>query len=187
MENLREEIIRSQLEIRTEIKGLTRKINSIERSDELHRETEGELVKAATQLKKKVGDALSVQWHTTGLLQQGMKDHQNQVSKILEKVTTGCAAQGGPTFQTGEGSSRAMVAASEAPTFPKTTPKPEPSPRSEKKPAPPPKPKTKTQVRKKTVHYRPYSTRPSPYRFPKPTKSGVEVISSSSSSEYESE
>ena len=188
IEHLREEIIRSQLEIRTEIKGLSRKINTIERSAELHRETEGELVKAATQLNKKVGDALSVQWHTTGLLQQGIKDLQNQVSKILEKVTTGFAAPSGSAYQSGAGTSRAMVATSEAPTFPKTTPKPEPSTKSEKKPAPPPKQRTKTQVRKKTVHHRPYSSRPSPYRFPKPTKSGVEVISSSSSSsESESE
>ena len=196
MEHLREELIRSQLEIRTEIKGLTKKINSVERTGELNRELEGELVKEATKLNKKVEDALSVQWHTTGLLHQSIKELQNQVSRILEKVSTGFATQ--PKSEpftadlhrpggTSEGPSSSMVAASRAPIFPKTTPQPNPSPKADKKPVPPPKPKTKTQVRKKTVHYRPYSSRPSPYRFPKPTRSGVEVISSSSSSESESE
>ena len=196
VEHLREEMIRSQLEIKSEIKGLTKKINSVERTGELHRELEGELVKEATRLNKKVEDALSVQWHTIGLLHQSIKDLQNQVTRILEKVSTGCTTQaksepftadlhrqGG----TREGPSSSVVAASGVPTFPKTTPQPNPSPKADKKPVPPPKPKTKTQVRKTTVHHRPYSSRPSPYRFPKPTRSGVEFISSSSSSESESE
>ena len=131
VEHLREELIRSQLEIRTEIKGLTKKINSIERTGELHRELEGELVKEATKLNKKVEDALSVQWHTTGLLHQSIKELQNQVSRILDKVSTGFAAQPKAEpfttdFQqpggTSAGPSSSMVAASGAPTFPKTTP-----------------------------------------------------------------
>ena len=145
------------------------------------------MVKEATRLNKKVEDALSVQWHTTGLLHQGVKDLQNQVTRILEKVSTGCATQaksepftadhhqqGG----TGEGPSSSVVVASEIPAYPKTSSTPQPNPKHTS----PPKPKTKTQVIKSIVHHRPYSTRPSHYRFPKPTRSGVEFISSSSES-----
>ena len=127
---------------------------------------------------------------------------------ILEKVSSGCAAQAetGPSttsdyHQQGvqttahcsaevPGTSM-IVATPEVPVYPRPSPRPQPnpkhpSPRADKKPDSPPKPKTKSQVKKSSkppVHHKPYSTRPSHYRFPKSTKSGVEVISSGSESE----
>ena len=192
IEHLRREIIKSQLELKSKIKGLTKRIDSVEKTGKLHRELEGQLVKEATRLNKKVEDALSVQWHTTGLLHQGMKDLQNQVTRILKKVSSGCSTQGksspstadhhqqgGTAHCSGEGPSTSVIVASEVPAHHKTSSSPQPNP---KHPSPP-KPKIKTQVRKSTVHHRPYSTRPSHYRFPKPSRSGVEFISSSSESE----
>ena len=127
---------------------------------------------------------------------------------ILERVSSGCAAQAesGPSTssdfhqqgvqieagQSGEVPRTSMVVAtSEVQVYPRPSPRPQPnpkhpSPRADKKPDSPPKPKTKSQVRKSSkppVHHKPYSTRPSHYRFPKSTKSGVEVISSGSESE----
>ena len=60
IEHLRGEIIKSQLELKSEIKVLTKIIGSVEQTGELHRELEGQLVKEATRLNKKVEDALSV-------------------------------------------------------------------------------------------------------------------------------
>ena len=60
IEHLRRKIIRSQLELKGEIKGLSKRISSVEQSGELHREAETQMVREASKLSKKVEEALSV-------------------------------------------------------------------------------------------------------------------------------
>ena len=60
IEHLRGEIIKSQLELKSEIKDLTRRLGSVEQTGELHREVEAQLVREASRLNKKVEEAQSV-------------------------------------------------------------------------------------------------------------------------------
>ena len=99
IEHLKREIIRSQLELKAEIKGLSKRLSSVEQSGELHREAEAQMVREDSKLSKKVEEALSVQWNTTGLLHLGIKDLQKQMALVLEKLPSGCTtrAETGPS------------------------------------------------------------------------------------------
>ena len=93
IEGLSREIMKGNLELKAELKGLSKRISLVEQSGELHREAEAQLVREASKLSKKVEEALSVQWNTTRLLHLGIKDLQKQMTMILEKLPTGCTAQ----------------------------------------------------------------------------------------------